>query len=107
MHTAEVERLGDVDIAIELEAKIAGQAEFRSWCEARRQAAAERGVSIGSMVDWVLWPRTEIFRVLRARARTLSLHEWNQVTRMKGLRYRVLWGTPKRISRLIPNGRQD
>jgi hypothetical protein len=104
---AEVERLGDVDIAIELEAKIAGQAEFRSWCEARRQAAAERGVSIGSMVDWVLWPRTEIFRVLRARARTLSLHEWNQVTRMKGLRYRVLWGTPKRISRLIPNGRQD
>lgn len=99
-----VERLGDVDIAIELEPKVTEEAEFRSWCDTRRLFATRRGTHFNSMIDSVLWPRTEIFRALRARARALSLHEWNQVLRIPGVRYRVLWGDRERISQMISTG---
>lgn len=43
--------------------------------------------------------------MLRARAHTLSLHEWDQVAQMPEVRYRVLWGDPERIAKLISDGR--
>jgi predicted nucleotidyltransferase len=98
------ERLGDVDIAIELEPKMTADAEFRSCCEARRKLAVRRGTFFSSTVDFVLWPRTEIFRALRARARALSLHEWNQIQRIPGVRYRILLGDRERISQMISSG---
>jgi predicted nucleotidyltransferase len=98
------ERLGDVDIAIELEPKITDDAEFRSWCEARRKLAVRRGTFFSSTVDLLLWPKTEIFRALRARARALSLHEWNQIERIPGVRYRVLLGDRERIGQMISCG---
>jgi len=102
---SEAERLGDVDIAIELSPKVDEEADFRQWCDRRRQVAQDVGRSFGSTFDWVVWPKTEVFHVLRARSRTLSLHEWDQVARMPEVRYRVLWGDPKRIAALIPDGR--
>jgi hypothetical protein len=51
-----------------------------------------------------MWPRTEVLLFLKARSRTLSLHEWDQVTRMADVRYRVLWGDSERIAGLIPRG---
>lgn len=101
---SEAERLGDVDIAVELSPKVDEEADFRRWCDRRRHAALETGRHFGSTFDWVVWPKTEIFHVLRARARTLSLHEWDQVAGMKGVRYRVLWGDCERIAGLIPHG---
>jgi hypothetical protein len=40
---SEAERLGDVDIAIELLPKVAEEAEFRKWCDRCRYAAREHG----------------------------------------------------------------
>ncbi len=100
----DTERLGDVDIAIELEAKVTEEAGFRKWCDARRTLAVKRGTHFGNEVDFVLWPKTEIFRALRARARALSLHEWNQVVQIPGVRYRILIGDRKRITGLIAGG---
>lgn len=100
----DADRLGDVDIAIELEAKVSGDVEFRSWCEERRRLAMRRGSHLGSTFEYVVWPKTEIFRALRARARALSLHEWDQVVRMPGVRYRVLHGDRRRIARMISGG---
>lgn len=98
------ERLGDVDIAIELEPKMIEDADFRNRCDVRRKLASRRGTSFPSTVEFVLWPRTEIFRALRARARALSLHEWSQVVRLPGVRYRVLWGDRERIAAMICGG---
>ena len=39
---SEAERLGDVDIAIELLPKVAEQAEFHKWCDRRRYARESR-----------------------------------------------------------------
>ena len=102
---SEAERLGDVDIAIELLPKVDEEAEFGQWCDRRRHIAQEAGRHFASTFDWVVWPKTEVLHLLRARARTLSLHEWDQVAQMPEVRYRVLWGDPKRITALIPDGR--
>jgi predicted nucleotidyltransferase len=102
---SDAERLGDVDIAIELSSKVDEEAEFRQWCDRRRRVAQDAGRHFGSTFDWVVWPKTEVFHLLRARARTLSLHEWNQVAQMPEVRYRILWGDPERITALIPDGR--
>jgi hypothetical protein len=67
---SEAERLGDVDIAIELLPKVAEEAEFRKWCDRCRYAAREQGKSFRSSFDWIFWPREEIFETLRARSRT-------------------------------------
>ncbi len=98
------ERLGDVDIAIELEPRVADNTEFRKWCDARRKLAAQRGTYFSNAVDWVFWPRMEVFRVLRARARALSLHEWDQITRIPEVRYRILHGDRERIAKMISSG---
>jgi predicted nucleotidyltransferase len=101
---SDVERLGDVDIAIELEAKIADETVFNKFCDARRKLAMRRGKCFHSPVDWAYWPRMEVFYVLRARSRALSLHEWDQVVRIPGVRYRVLFGDRYRIVKLISEG---
>ena len=50
---SEAERLGDVDIAIELLAKVeeGAGAEFRQWCDRRRYVAQNHGRRFGSTVD--------------------------------------------------------
>lgn len=102
---SEAERLGDVDIAVELLPKVVEEAEFRQWCDRRRYAARDQGRRFGSTVDWVLWPKEEIFEVLRSRSRTLSLHGIHDLAELTDVRYRVLWGNPGRIAGLIPSGR--
>jgi hypothetical protein len=99
---SDAERLGDGDIAVELQPVVTQEVEFRSRCEARRLLASRRGTHFSSTVDWVLWPKTEIFRALRARA--FSLHEWDQLVRIPEVRYRVLLGDRERIAGMISNG---
>jgi predicted nucleotidyltransferase len=101
---SDAERLGDVDIAIELEAKMADEAVFNKLCDARRKLAMRRGKCFRSTVDWAYWPRMEVFSVLRARSRALSLHEWDQVVRIPKVRYRVLFGNRRRIVGMIAAG---
>jgi hypothetical protein len=59
---SEAERLGDVDIAIELLLKVAEQTEFHKWCDRRRYAARDQGKSFRSSFDWIFWPREEILK---------------------------------------------
>jgi hypothetical protein len=96
---SEVDRLGDVDIAIELLPKLAEEAEFRKWCDRRRYAAREQGKSFSASFDWTFWPRDEIFEALRARSHTLSLHGIYHLAEMADVRYRVLRGDPERVGR--------
>lgn len=101
----ETERLGDVDLAVKLSPKTTEEKALDRWCGRRRHAAQETGRRFGSTFEWVVWPKTEVFRALRGRVRTLSIHEWDQITKMTDVRYRVVWGDRKRIARLIPDGK--
>jgi len=53
------ERLGDVDIAIELQAKVTEETAFRKWCDERRHIALEQGIHFSSTFEWVVWPSTK------------------------------------------------
>jgi hypothetical protein len=101
---SEAERLGDVDIAIELLPKVSEEAEFRKWCDRRRYAAREQGNGHRSSFGLIFCPKEEIFERLQARSRTLSLHGIHDLAEMVDVRYRVLRGDPARVAALIPSG---
>jgi predicted nucleotidyltransferase len=98
-------RLGDVDVAIDLQPRVTEVASFRRQCDLRRYAAEEQGRTFQTVFDWAMWPRMEIMLRLKARSRSLSLHEFDQVMQMDNLHYRVLIGDPDRIASQIHSGR--
>ncbi len=55
----EIERLGDVDLAVELSPKTTGEMAFDEWCDRRRHAALETGQRFRSTFDWAVWPKKE------------------------------------------------
>jgi hypothetical protein len=103
---SDVERLGDVDVAIDLQPKVTEETSFQEWCMARRRVAEAEGRSFRTTFEWATWPKLEILLLLKARSRILSLHELQQLTRMANVSYYVLLGDPGRIGRLISGGRR-
>jgi hypothetical protein len=99
------ERLGNVNVAVNLESKAKGETEFQEWSEARRHAARVKGRSFSTIVEQVFWPRAEIYLQLKARSISLKLSELSHVELLKNLSYRVLLGDPERIAALFPTGR--
>jgi len=68
------DRLGDVDVAIDLQRRILDPAKFRQQCDRRRQLAEEQGRAFSTAIDWATWPEREVILQLKARSRSLSLH---------------------------------
>jgi len=99
-----VDRLGDVDVAIDLRPSISDSAKFRQQCDRRRHLAEDRGRAFPTVFEWATWPQKEVVLQLKARSRSLSLHEFDQVMGMKDLRYRILVGDASSIASQIPNG---
>jgi hypothetical protein len=99
-----VDRLGDVDVAIDLRPRISDSTKFRQQCDRRRHLAEERGRAFPTVFEWATWPQKEVVLLLKARSRSLSLHEFDQVMGMKNLRYRILVGDANSIASQIPNG---
>jgi hypothetical protein len=66
-----VDRPSDVDVACELRPR---------WMSDRQQAQEQvrretRGEPFRNISEWAAWPKLEVFRFLRDRARGLSMHE--------------------------------
>ena len=65
------ERPNDVDIACELCPRWTGTEQL-----VREQHRREiRGQTFRNLTEWTAWPRLEVFRFLKTRARGLSIHE--------------------------------
>jgi hypothetical protein len=99
-----VDRLGDVDVAIDLRRRILDSAKFKQQCDRRRHLAEERGRAFPTVFEWATWPQKEVVLQLKARSRSLSLHEFDQVMEMENLRYRILIGEASSIASQIPTG---
>jgi predicted nucleotidyltransferase len=102
---SDVERLGDVDIAVNLEPKVSEESAFKEWQRARRRAAQVDGRSFPSYVAWLYWPKEEVCKQLKARSLSLSLYELSNIKNLPNLSYRILLGDAERIAALIPTGR--
>jgi len=95
--------LGDVDVAVDLEAKC-DSAHAREWSEKRVQAALARGRSFSSFEDILGWPEAEVMLHLKARTRGLSLQRLNHFVAMekdKLFVYEVLFGDAARLAEQI------
>jgi hypothetical protein len=99
-----VDRLGDVDVAIDLQRRISDSAKFRQQCDRRRYLAEEQGRAFSTAIDWATWPKKEVVLKLKARSRSLSLHGFDQLMEMENLRYRILVGDASLIASQIPTG---
>ena len=98
------DRLGDVDVAIDLRRRILDSVKFRQQCDRRRQLAEEQGRAFSTAIDWATWPEREVILQLKARSRSLSLHRFDQLMEMENLRYRILVGDASLIAGQIPTG---
>ncbi len=98
------DRLGDVDVAIDLQRRISDSAKFRQQCDRRRHLAEEQGRAFSSAIDWATWPTKEVVLQLKARSRSLSLHRFEQLMEMEHLHYRILIGNANLIASQIPTG---
>lgn len=65
--------LGDVDIAIQLIHKEPDKSKAEELDKERRQKASREGRRFSNYVDYLAWPKVEIFLFLKARSRVLSL----------------------------------
>lgn len=99
-----VDRLGDIDVAIDLQRRISNSAKFRLQCDRRRQLAEELGMTFSTAIDWATWPKKEVVLQLKARSRSLSLHGFDRLIEMEALRYRILVGDAGLIASQIPTG---
>jgi hypothetical protein len=73
---SDIDRLGDVDVAVQLQPKVNEDAAFQEWSMARRRAAEAKGRNFYGILDWAMWPTQEIFLQLKARSTGLSLQDF-------------------------------
>lgn len=70
-YTRGADRPNDVDVACELRPRWSGEKQLRMEQERRDN----RGGRFRNICQWATWPKLEVIRYLRARARGLSIHE--------------------------------
>jgi hypothetical protein len=99
------DRLGDVDVAIDLKPRISDPIQRKQLCNRRRRSAQEQGRAFSTATEWAMWPQREVLLQLKARSRSLSLHRFDQFMGMENFCYRVLIGDSNLIAAQIPTGR--
>jgi predicted nucleotidyltransferase len=95
------ERLGDVDVAIELQAATRNIEEFQKRLEDRWSAALESDRSFSSNFELLAWPDIEVRRFLKSRSRSLSLHRLSDLMEMNGGECRILLGDTDRVTKML------
>lgn len=91
--------LGDVDVAVELQPRIAIKKNGK-WIDAFREHAWKSGRSFSSFEAEIDWPRREVLFVLKSRKRSISIQSWFAFVEMAatpGFRFEVLHGDRDKI----------
>jgi hypothetical protein len=92
-------KLGDVDVAVDLQPRIPIDKE-RHWVNIFRKHAWGSGHSLSSFDDELDWPRKEVLLVLKSRKRSLSMHSWFSFIGMckdPSFQFRLLLGDDEEI----------
>ena len=72
----DVERLGDLDVAVELQPKEQSWSRLHELNQRRLQEVWESGRQVRGTFEQVSWWYLETFRFLKGRSRVLSLHDF-------------------------------
>ena len=91
-------QLGDLDVAVKWLDRVADDDRAE-----RAHAYAERsGRQFSNFVEFLAWPETELFQILKARKRTIRIQGWQAFTRLvakdpERCPYRVVFGDAERV----------
>lgn len=84
------DRLGDIDIAVEIIPKEQDTKKHSSLTHQRANEAKQNGRNFNNMVEELFWAREEVKRYLRSRSRSISLHETTDPI-LKQVEYKVIY----------------
>jgi predicted nucleotidyltransferase len=84
------DKLGDIDIAIELVPKEQDPDKHIVLTQQRAQEAINQGRSFSTLLDQLFWARNEVRRFLKSRSRSISLHETNDPI-LKQVEFKVIY----------------
>lgn len=93
------EELGDLDVAVKWRDRVAD--DHRSD---RAHAYAERsGRKFSNVIEFLTWPQTELFQILKARKRTICIQDWHAFIRLvakdpDNFAYRIVFGAADRMT---------
>jgi predicted nucleotidyltransferase len=93
------DRLGDIDVAVELSVRIADPDER---VKANLAYARGSGRQFRNYVEELYWAEAEIYQLLKARRRTISIQPWYSFVGMEkdpNFKYKVMLGDPDRIAK--------
>jgi hypothetical protein len=72
------EQLGDLDVAVKWRDRVTDADRAK-----RAQAYAQRsGRRFSNFVEFLAWPETELFQILKARKRTIRIQDWQAFSRL-------------------------
>ena len=103
------ERLGDVDVAVDLKPRITLDREHK-WVDVFRQHAWKSGRSFSTFEAEIDWPRCEVLLMLKSRKRSISIQPWFSFVEMekgKNFRYKVLLGDANEVKRELAKAKRD
>lgn len=73
---SDVKTLGDVDLAIELVAKVFPGQSFDELVQAKIKKAQRDGRNFSGFFEQAIWPQKEVWLKLKSKSRSLSLHPY-------------------------------
>ena len=103
------ERLGDIDVAVNLESRVAIK-RGSNWVEVFRQHAWDSGRSFSTWEEEVDWPRREVLLMLKSRKRSISIQPWYSFVEMEkstNFRYKVLLGDARQVGRELAKAQRE
>jgi predicted nucleotidyltransferase len=90
-YATDAPRVGDVDVAVELEARFPTHSPEQKALEATRRDTEHYHPR--NLVEEIGWGMVEVYRVLQGRSPTLSVCEWGAMPPLPpGTPYRVILG---------------
>lgn len=93
----DVNKLGDLDIAVKLRDRYPRDEQ---WSQRVLDYAQKSGRSFPTFIDRLRWHEAEIYKVLKAGKRTISIQTWDAFQRMArdgDFRYEVIFGDPEEV----------
>ena len=68
------DRINDIDLCVSIAPKEPDSEKQRLLEQRRIEEALRQGRSLSTLIDQISWPQAEVFRFLKARSRSISLH---------------------------------
>lgn len=99
---SDVDRLGDVDVAVELERRPMGWETFIRRSNERIMFAQRSGKRFRNITEAVCWPTIEIWNFLKSRTKQLNIHTLGELNEFPRVKCRILLGQRELLSELLP-----